>query len=101
VPQASAPVAPPGKYFVQLNVAGQTREEAFEVRKDPRVSASEADLAAQFTLWMQARDKVSESTDAVNRLREVRKQWTSGRGSRGRRTPPSGSRRAWRRSRRA
>jgi hypothetical protein len=73
-PQASAPVAPPGKYFVQLSVGDQTREEAFEVRQDPRVSASPADLAAQFTLWMQVRDKLSESTDTVNRLREVRKQ---------------------------
>ncbi|MBI2833339.1 MAG: glycosyl hydrolase [Acidobacteria bacterium] len=73
-PRATAPVAPPGKYFVQLDIAGQIHEQAFEIRRDPRVLASAADLEAQFTLWIAARDKVSESTDAVNRLRDARKQ---------------------------
>ena len=73
-PRAAAPVAAPGKYFVQLEVTGRTREEAFEIRKDPRVPESEADLTAQFTLWMQVRDRLSESTDTVQRLREVREQ---------------------------
>jgi hypothetical protein len=73
-PRPSAPVAAPGKYIVQLEVAGQTREEPFEIRKDPRVSWSDSDLTDQFMLWTAARDKLSETTDAVNRLREVRKQ---------------------------
>ena len=73
-PVAAAPVAAPGKYFVQLEVTGRTREEAFEIRKDPRVPESEADLTAQFTLWMQVRDRLSETADTVHRLRGVRKQ---------------------------
>ena len=73
-PRAAAPVAAPGKYFVQLEVTGRTREEAFEIRKDPRVPESEADLTAQFTLWMQVRDRLSETADTVHRLRGVREQ---------------------------
>jgi hypothetical protein len=71
-PRATTPVAPPGKYFVQLEAAGQTLEQPFEIKKDPRLSWSEADLTAQFTLWIKVRDKISETTDAVNRLREAR-----------------------------
>jgi photosystem II stability/assembly factor-like uncharacterized protein len=73
-PRATAPVAPPGRYVVQLEARGETREEIFEIRKDPRLSWTDADLNAQFTLWVQARDKLSETTALVNRLREVKKQ---------------------------
>ncbi|MBI2834303.1 MAG: glycosyl hydrolase [Acidobacteria bacterium] len=71
-PRSAAPIAAPGQYRVQLEAAGQTPEEAFEIRKDPRVSATQADLDAQFALWLQVRDKISEAADAVTRLREVR-----------------------------
>ncbi|MBI2833640.1 MAG: glycosyl hydrolase [Acidobacteria bacterium] len=73
-PRASAPVAPPGQYRVQLVADGRTLEQPFEIRKDPRLSASHADLEAQFALWIQLRDKLSETTDTVNRLRAVRQQ---------------------------
>ena len=73
-PRATAPVAPPGNYIVQLDVAGQTSEEPFEIRKDPRLAWSDADLTAQFALWVRVRDELSETTDTVNRLRAVRKQ---------------------------
>jgi len=73
-PRASAPVAPPGQYVVQLAVGGQTMNKPFEIKKDPRLSVTQADLDAQFALWMQARDKVSEAADAITRLRTLRKQ---------------------------
>jgi photosystem II stability/assembly factor-like uncharacterized protein len=70
----TGPLAPPGTYQVQLSVGGQTYATAFEIRKDPRVSASQADFEAQFALLMQIRDKLSDTHDAVNRLRSVRRQ---------------------------
>jgi hypothetical protein len=73
-PQATAPVAPPGNYIAQLDVAGHTYEEPFEIRNDPRIAWSDADLIAQFALWMRVRDDISETTDTVNRLRAIRKQ---------------------------
>jgi hypothetical protein len=76
-PRATAPVAPPGRYVVQIEARGETREAPFEIRKDPRLAWTDADLNAQFTLWVQTRDKLSETTAVVNRLREVKQQVAS------------------------
>ena len=70
----TGPLAPPGTYQVQLSVGGQTYTAAFELRKDPRVSATPADFAAQFSLLLRIRDKLSETHDAINRLRSIRQQ---------------------------
>ena len=53
---------------------GQAGQEGFEIRKDPRVPATEEDLVTQFELMIQIRDKLSETTDAVYRTREAREQ---------------------------
>jgi len=66
------PVATPGRYFVRLSVDGQEYEQPFEIRKDPRVNASDADLRAQFDLMVDLRDRFSEVSDTVLRIREVR-----------------------------
>jgi photosystem II stability/assembly factor-like uncharacterized protein len=73
-PRAEAPVAPPGSYRARLTADGHTFEQTFEIRKDPRLSATEADLQAQFKLMVQIRDRLSEVTDAVTRLRETRRE---------------------------
>ena len=70
----TGPLAPPGIYQVQLSVGGETYTAAFELRKDPRVSATPADFAAQFSLLLRIRDKLSETHDAINRLRSIRQQ---------------------------
>jgi len=68
----SPPTAPPGRYIVRLSVDGQNYEQPFEIRKDPRVKASDADLRAQFDLMVDIRDRYSEVADTVIRIREVR-----------------------------
>ena len=68
------PLAPPGTYQVRLTVGGRTYNESFEVRKDPRVPASQEDLDAQFELLIKIRDKVLESKDASTRVRSVQQQ---------------------------
>ena len=70
--RAQLPVAPPGRYKVRLHAGGRDYEQTFEIRKDPRVSATEQDLRAQFALMLQVRDKLSQVTDAVNEVRKVR-----------------------------
>ena len=52
----------------------QTLTEVFEIQKDPRVSASQEDLDAQFELHLRVRDKLSETHDAINMLRNIRQQ---------------------------
>jgi photosystem II stability/assembly factor-like uncharacterized protein len=70
----TGPLALPGTYQVQLVVEAQMATATFELRKDPRLSVSQADLEAQFTLLMQIRAKLSETHDAINQLRNVRQQ---------------------------
>lgn len=70
----SGPVAAPGTYQVQLTIGAETLTEVFEIRKDPRVSATQQDLDAQFELHLSIRDKLSETHDAINTLRNIRLQ---------------------------
>jgi hypothetical protein len=55
-------------------VGDRSWTQPFEVRKDPRVSATQADLDAQFALWRQIRDTLSETHAGINRLRRIRRQ---------------------------
>jgi hypothetical protein len=55
-------------------VDGQDYERPFEIRMDPRVKASDADLRAQFEFMVDLQDRLSEVADAVMGIREVRGQ---------------------------
>ena len=68
------PLAPPGSYQVTLSVGGRSQTHAFETVKDPRVAATQVDFEAQFDLLIKIRDKLSETHDAIVRLRGVRRQ---------------------------
>ncbi len=71
----AGPLSPPGNYQVRLQAGGQTfMEESFEIVKDPRSSATQGELEAQFRLLVEIRDKLSEAHGAVNRLRDLRRQ---------------------------
>ncbi|HEX8141552.1 MAG TPA: hypothetical protein VF553_03090 [Pyrinomonadaceae bacterium] len=68
------PIIVPGAYQVRLTVGGKTMTQSFEVKKDPRVAAAPADFARQFDLLMKIRDKLTETHNAITRIREVRRQ---------------------------
>jgi photosystem II stability/assembly factor-like uncharacterized protein len=68
------PLAPPGVYQVRLEVGGQAQTQTFALLKDPRVAASQADFDAQFALLIQIRDKLSETHDAIVKLRSIQQQ---------------------------
>ena len=70
----SGPVAAPGTYKVRLAVNGDVFTQEFEIRKDPRVSATQEDLDAQFALLIRIRDKLSQTQDAINSIRNVKGQ---------------------------
>jgi len=67
------PVAAPGAYSVRLDADGERSEARFEIRTDPRIGATQADLDAQFALRAKLRDLLDRDHKAVNRLREARK----------------------------
>lgn len=70
----SGPVVAPGVYQVRLTIGDLSFVETFEVRKDPRVAATQEDLEARLSLHLKIRDKLSETHDAINTLRNVRQQ---------------------------
>jgi photosystem II stability/assembly factor-like uncharacterized protein len=70
----TGPVAAPGRYQVQLRVGEQCFTQSFDLRIDPRVTASQADLEAQFALGRQICDRISVLHTAINRLRRIRQQ---------------------------
>ncbi len=70
----TGPLAPPGTYQVRLTVGDASSIQSFEIRKDPRVVASDDDLRAQFALALQIRDKLSETNDAIMQIRALRAQ---------------------------
>ena len=68
------PEAPPGTYQVWLTVSGQIYNQSFEILKDPRISASQEELEDRFNTLMQIRDKLSETNDAILRVRSIYQQ---------------------------
>ena len=70
----SGPVIAPGTYQVRLTVGDTSFVETFETQKDARISATQADLEARLALHLKIRDKLSETHDAINTLRNVRRQ---------------------------
>jgi photosystem II stability/assembly factor-like uncharacterized protein len=71
---ARGPIAVPGHYQVRLTVGAQTQTAGFDLKLDPRVQVSQADLEQQFNLLLQTRDELSRVYDAVNQIQDVRSQ---------------------------
>ncbi len=72
----TGPVAPPGTYSVKLTVNGESQSQTFRVRKDPRSTSTDADIAEQFRLLLAIRDKTTEANNAVRMVRNMR--WNVG-----------------------
>ena len=68
------PLAPPGTYQVKLTLNGQTYTQSFQIIKDPRLTYTDADLVEQHKFLMAVRDKLTETHEAVRKIRELRKQ---------------------------
>jgi photosystem II stability/assembly factor-like uncharacterized protein len=69
----SGPTAAPGRYQVRLTANGVSETRPLAVSRDPRLAATDADLAEQFKLALQVRDKTSEANEMVLRIREIKK----------------------------
>jgi photosystem II stability/assembly factor-like uncharacterized protein len=70
----AGPQVPPGTYRVRLTVDDRAYEQEFEVRRDPRIAWTDADLRAQFDLLQQVHQRLSDTHAAVNRIRGLRHQ---------------------------
>jgi photosystem II stability/assembly factor-like uncharacterized protein len=67
------PLAPPGTYSIRVTAGSATATQPLTIRMDPRLKGvTEHDLAEQFALAMQIRDRVSAADTAVIRIRQMR-----------------------------
>jgi hypothetical protein len=70
----NGPMALPGAYRIKLTVGQQSYTASLELKADPRVTATAADLQKQFDLLLKIRDRVSEAHDTINEIRAARSQ---------------------------
>jgi photosystem II stability/assembly factor-like uncharacterized protein len=68
------PEALPGTYQVRLTILGKSYTAPLEVKTDPRLTVTQADLQKQFDLLLKIREKVTETDDTVNQIRDLRGQ---------------------------
>jgi hypothetical protein len=68
------PIVLPGTYTLKLTVDGKSQTVPAEIKVDPRVHASQADLQKQMDLELKVRDDIEALHIAVNQIRGVRSQ---------------------------
>jgi len=68
------PLASPGKYAVRVTASGQSATQPFDVLKDPKIAASDADLAASTDMQVRIRDDITTTSTMVNQMEIWRKQ---------------------------
>lgn len=79
---------------MRLNAAGKSVEVPLEVRLDPRVRTSQADLEKQFELRRNIQMRLTEISDTVNQIRDLRAQLQALRKRLGEQGSDGGSRRS-------
>jgi len=70
----SGPKAIPGNYQVELKINNEVMQREFEITTDPRKSAIQADLKAQFDFLIKVRDKLSAANQGVIDIRAIKSQ---------------------------
>ncbi|MEA3247434.1 MAG: hypothetical protein U9Q74_14870, partial [Gemmatimonadota bacterium] len=65
---------PPGRYTVRLTVDGATQSQPLEVRRDPNIPATEADIVASVNAQLQMQAQMASLGDWVNQMEAVRSQ---------------------------
>ncbi len=71
------PEALPGKYQVRLTVQGKSYTAPLEIKPDPRLKVTQQDMQKQFDLLIKIRERVTQTHDTVNQIRDIRAQITA------------------------
>jgi photosystem II stability/assembly factor-like uncharacterized protein len=74
---SGGPMAVPGTYEVKLSVDGKALTRELQVKLDPRVHVSQADLEKQFELSMKVRDKTAQLREVLRQAKDLRGQLSS------------------------
>ncbi len=70
----NGPRATPGTYKVELMVEGKMQRSSFEIKKDPRSSATAQDMQAQFDFISTIQQKITEAHETIISIRDIRAQ---------------------------
>jgi hypothetical protein len=70
----AGPLVLPGKYQVRLTAGEQSRTQPFEISSDPRGHETAEGERAQYDLLAKINDKLTQAHDAVNAMRDVKRQ---------------------------
>jgi hypothetical protein len=70
----AGPKAVPGDYVVRLIVGRDTMTRPLTIIEDPRIQVTTADLQKSFDLAIKVRDKITEISEAFNRIEELQEQ---------------------------
>lgn len=70
----NGPIAVPGIYQVKLTVGEKMMMESWQWKKDPRLLTTQEEYQEQYDFLIKIRDKITEVNQAINRLRDVKKQ---------------------------
>lgn len=73
-PQERGPVVAPGKYQVRVTALGETQTVPYTVQASHAAGTGEADLQARLALALRVRDRMSDASEAVRRIRDLRAQ---------------------------
>jgi photosystem II stability/assembly factor-like uncharacterized protein len=73
-PAEGGPIVPPGQYTVHLKVGDQSFTQQMTILRDPRISASDADIDLSVKTLLSIRDDISHASDTVNQIEWLRKQ---------------------------
>ena len=73
----AGPEVVPGRYQARITAAGTSQTVTFEVKPDPRLALSQADYQKRFDFLLHVHDKLSETHDAIIRIRDLRDQMKS------------------------
>jgi len=68
------PLAPPGRYAVKLTVGESAQTQPLEVKMDPRVKTTDADLAKQFEIASQIASEMDLDFAALKQVQSLREQ---------------------------
>jgi len=70
----SGPTAVPGAYRVRMIVGRDTMTRTFNIKLDPRIEATTADLQQTFDLGMKVQGRMNGIVDAFERIEDLQKQ---------------------------
>jgi photosystem II stability/assembly factor-like uncharacterized protein len=71
----AGPKVAPANYTVKMSYDGKViATETFNLKADPRLATTQADFQKQFDLGLKIRDKLSETHDALNEIKDLRTQ---------------------------